>query len=337
MQRAGSNVAKEMIKEAIAEKFDIKSLISSSSSSNAIRVADLGCSVGTNTFTAMQNVIESMERKCHSNDTTTKIPEFQLFFNDHASNDFNTLFTSLPLDRPYFAAGVPGSFHARLFPKSSLHFVHSSYALQWLSKLPEDLVDKSSLAWNKGRIHYTSAPEQVANAYAAQFAKDMEVFLNARADEIAVGGMMILNIPALPHGVRPSQLMSSVLSDFVEQTLFDMVTAGSISEAEADSFNLPLYFPSPKEMTQLVHNNGHFSIERMEITDPRSMIDFPITIPALIMHFMSGFESVFTEHFGGEIIDELFERTLGKSDEISSRFASSYNKGTTLFLVLKRK
>ena len=210
-----------MLEEAIAENFDVTSL---SSSSNTIRIADLGCSVGPNTFITMQNLIESMERKGHFQDRTN-MPEFHLFFNDHTSNDFNTLFNSLPPDRHYFAAGVPGSFHGRLFPKSSLHFVHSSYALQWLSKVPKDLLDKSSPAWNKGKIHYTNASEQVANAYANQFAKDMEVFLDARADEIAVGGMMVVIMPALPDGVRPSQIMSGLFYDFLEQSVVDMVKA----------------------------------------------------------------------------------------------------------------
>ena len=90
------------------------------------------------------------------------MPEFQVFFNDHTSNDFNTLFTSLPPERPYFATGVPGSFHGRLFPNSSLDFVHSSYALQILSKVPKELLNKNSAAWNKGRVHYASAPDEVA-------------------------------------------------------------------------------------------------------------------------------------------------------------------------------
>ncbi|KAL7260233.1 hypothetical protein ACSBR1_005995 [Camellia fascicularis] len=47
------NVVKEMIIEAIAKKFDITSL---SFCSNTIQIADLGCSVGPNTFTAMKSV-----------------------------------------------------------------------------------------------------------------------------------------------------------------------------------------------------------------------------------------------------------------------------------------
>ncbi|GFZ21295.1 S-adenosyl-L-methionine-dependent methyltransferases superfamily protein [Actinidia rufa] len=231
-------------------------------------------------------------------------------------------FSSLPPGRHYFAAGVPGSFHGRLFPKSSLHFAHSSYALHWLSKVPEDLLDKSSPAWNKGRIHCKNASEQVANAYANQFAKDMEVFLDARADEIAVGGMMVVIMPAHPEGDRPSQSMARVARDFIEQSFVDMVKVGSISEAELDSFNLPLYSPSLKEMTQLVQSNGCFSIESMELTDPLSKIVCPLNIRALVMHLRAALEGIFTKHFGSEIIDELFERTLDKFAEFSSRFES---------------
>ncbi|XP_057485069.1 loganic acid O-methyltransferase-like isoform X1 [Actinidia eriantha] len=332
-QRAASYAVKEMLEEAVAEKFDVTSI---SSSSNTIRIADLGCSVGPNTFITMQNLIESMERKCHSQ-ACTNMPEFHLFFNDHVSNDFNTLFNSLPPDRHYFAAGVPGSFHGRLFPKSSLHFVHSSCALHWLSRVPEDLLDKSSPAWNKGRIHCTNSSEQVANAYANQFAKDMEVFLDARADEIAVGGMMVVIMPALPEGIRLTHNVNCVFFDILEQSVVDMVKLGSISEAELDSFNLPLYFPSLKEMTQLVQSNGCFSIESMELTDPHSMIVGPLNVRAVVMHFRAGLEGILSEHFGNEIIDELFERTLDKSTEFSSRFESCCSKDTQLFLVLKRK
>ncbi|XP_028117645.1 probable S-adenosylmethionine-dependent methyltransferase At5g38780 [Camellia sinensis] len=204
-QRTSSDSVKEMIKDAIVDKFDITSL---SFSSNTIRIADLGCSVGPNTFIAMQNVLEAMEMKFHSQNATSEMPEFQLFFSDHTSNDFNRLFSSLPPDRQYFATGVPGSFHGRLFPKSSLHFVHSSIAVHWLSKVPEELLDKSCPAWNKGRIHCTSAPKEVINAYTTQFAKDMETFFNARADEIEVGGMMIVTLPPEDKQMEESEDVS---------------------------------------------------------------------------------------------------------------------------------
>ncbi|XP_059646915.1 loganic acid O-methyltransferase-like isoform X2 [Cornus florida] len=314
-QRDATNFVSEIMKAAIAEKLDVKSL---TSTSNTLRIADLGCSVGPNTFVAMQNVLETMEKNYHSQGLGSKMPEFHVFFNDHASNDFNTLFSSLPPDRQYFATGVPGSFHGRLFPESSLHFVHSSYALQWLTKVPEELLDENSRAWNKARIHYACAKEEVANAYAAQFEKDMEIFLNARAKETVVGGMMVLILPGHQDDIHHSQ--------------------GLVGEAEVDSFNLPVYFPSPNEMAPLVERNACFSIERMEMMRPRSNTDIAIDAQTLIMHLRAGMEGVFTKHFGREIVDEMFERAFQKSPAEFSRLLDlSSTLNSLLFLALKRK
>ena len=150
------------------------------------------------------------------------MPEFQVFFNDHTSNDFNTLFTSLPPERPYFATGVPGSFHGWLFPNSSLDFVHSSYALQILSKVPKELLNKNSAAWNKGRVHYASAPDEVAQAYSTQFAKDITTFLDYRAKELVMVGLMVLIMPVIPNGIPHSSLRTCAIFDFLGQCLMDM-------------------------------------------------------------------------------------------------------------------
>ncbi|KAG5628285.1 hypothetical protein H5410_000002 [Solanum commersonii] len=141
--------AKEMMKEAIIKNLDIKSILSSS---NKFHITDLGCSIGSNTFTSMQHVVQVVKDKYHDNNL-----EFLVFFNDHVTNDFNTLFRSLPVDRAYYASGVPGSFHGRLFPSRSIHFAHCSCAIHWLSKIPKELLDTDSPAWNKGLIHYAGA------------------------------------------------------------------------------------------------------------------------------------------------------------------------------------
>ncbi|KAF3650490.1 putative U-box domain-containing protein 4-like [Capsicum annuum] len=60
-------------------------------------------------------------------------------------------------------------------------------------KCPEELLDEKSPAWNKGSIHYVDTSNvEVLNAYVAQFEKDMEMLLNARAEEIVEGGMMVI-------------------------------------------------------------------------------------------------------------------------------------------------
>ncbi|KAF2312955.1 hypothetical protein GH714_002083 [Hevea brasiliensis] len=197
-QKETISAAKEIIDKEIAQKLDVKNPLFASSSSS-FRIADLGCSVGPNTFIAMENVIEAVKHK------------------------------SLPPKRPYFAAGVPGSFHYQLFPTSSLHFIHASHALHWLSQVPNEVVDENSPAWNRGKIFYLSAPEEVGKAYAAQFAKDVGMFLDARATELVSGGMLVLIIGSFRNEISPSHTLASVLFDLLESTLLDMAKEASLN------------------------------------------------------------------------------------------------------------
>nr|XP_027073134.1 farnesoic acid carboxyl-O-methyltransferase-like [Coffea arabica] len=123
-QRGAVEVAKELINEEIDKELDVKHL--SSTSVHPFRIADFGCSTGPNTFVAMKVIREALEEKLRKEGLASEVPEFQVFFNDHISNDFNTLFASLPQERHYLAAGVPGDFHKVLLPKASLHSAHSS-------------------------------------------------------------------------------------------------------------------------------------------------------------------------------------------------------------------
>ncbi|XWS69495.1 hypothetical protein CRYUN_Cryun04dG0183900 [Craigia yunnanensis] len=333
-QRLAANVVKEIINGAITMKLDVEKL---SSRWNTICIADLGCAVGPNTFNAMQDVLDFIEQKYKLQCPKSKTLEFLVFFNDQASNDFNTLFTSLPQERPYFAAGVPGSFQRRLFPESSIHFVHCSYALHWLSRVPGELLDKNSHAWNKGRIHYTNAPNQVVHAYASQFAKDMEDFLNARAKELVIGGMMIIIMPGIPNGMPYSQLAASLMYDLMGSSFMDMANEGLISEDQVDAFNLPIYTPSPEEMAALVEKNGDFSIESLDLTNPASLVEGPVDINAWVIHVRAAMEGMFTKHFSSDTIDEMFDRLTKKLSEFSQQVESGYKERTQLLVVLIRK
>ena len=109
---------------------------------------------------------------------------------------------------------------------------------------------------------------------------------------------------------------------------------GLISEVQVDSFNLPVYVASPKEMTQLVERNGCFSIERMIITQPWVRVD-DLSGQACTMHLRAGMEGIISKHFGTEIIDELFDRYCKKHGEFIGLLESKCN-GNQLFIVLKR-
>ncbi|KAI5353227.1 hypothetical protein L3X38_006120 [Prunus dulcis] len=60
-------------------------------------------------------------------------------------------------------------------------------ALNWLSQVPETgRREEPSSAWNAGKILYSS--REVTEAYSCQFANDMGLFLQARANELVGGG-----------------------------------------------------------------------------------------------------------------------------------------------------
>lgn len=117
----------------------MKLFFNSKDETDSVRVADLGCATGYNTLATTDMIVESLKqrylRECGFE------PEFEVFFSDLPSNDFNYLFQSLNAlfsdkkTRPYYAAGVPGSFYHRLFPKGKLHIAVSLSALHWLSQV----------------------------------------------------------------------------------------------------------------------------------------------------------------------------------------------------------
>lgn len=191
--------------------------------SQVFSIADLGCSVGPNTFSCVKTIIEAVQHKYNSHGPDAKIPEFHVFFNDYVENDFNTLFKALPSDRPYMAAGVPGSFRGRLFPKSSLNVMHSAFALHWLTKVPQEVKEKDSTAWNKGKITYVRSSTAVIKAFQAQFHGEMKDFLKARSEELAPGGLLVIVMPCRPEGTLPSETTTIHIFECLGDALEDMV------------------------------------------------------------------------------------------------------------------
>ncbi|KAF3437766.1 hypothetical protein FNV43_RR20522 [Rhamnella rubrinervis] len=337
LQRHVIEVAKEAMKETIAEKLDVGAF----NSSKTIKIADLGCSVGPNTFEAVETIIEAVRSKYGSQGLSSQIPQFQVFFNDHVSNDFNLLFTTLPRDKQYYAAGVPGSFYERLFPEASLHVVHSSSSLHWLSRVPEEVTNKNSPAWNKGRIHYANSGDEVIRAYKAQGERDMEKFLQLRAQEVVNGGLMLLNSTFNPNGTHPSQCVSHLFVDLIGSSLMELARKGRISEEKVDSFNLPIYLMTPQEMEAAVERNGCFSIERIETlaSRPRGNGGNESLDHQMAAHIRAGMEDTITQHFGEDIIDELLDLYRKNIREIFIPFLAKSDgaKGESLLVVLKRK
>ncbi|KAI6692302.1 hypothetical protein NL676_020012 [Syzygium grande] len=296
----------------------------------SLAIADLGCSCGPNTLLAVSDIISIMIDLCNA--TKHELPEFQVFLNDLPDNDFNTLFSNfLPTFQEklieqmkskygvstssWFFNGVPGSFYGRLFARESLHFIHSSYSHHWLSKVPR------GLEGNKGNIYIArSSPSSAIRAYSEQFQRDFSTFLECRGQELVVGGRMVLTL----LGRRSDDPSSEECRQFWELLAIDlneMVTEGLIEEEKLDSFNVPYYAPSPKEVQLEVQKQGSFSIDCLEVFevnhgifdtnfDPNVVSEEATCIIVGCLRAIA--EPLLIGHFGEEIINEAKDSLLLK-------------------------
>lgn len=284
-------------------------------------IADLGCSSGPNTLFAVLEVVTTVDRV--GKKMGRQLPEIQVFLNDLPGNDFNTIFKSLPrfqkdLEKRMgagaescFINGVPGSFYGRLFPSKSLHFIHSSYSLQWLSQVPQGLES------NKGNIYMaSSSPPCVLKVYYEQFRTDFSMFLRCRSEELLEGGSMVLTFLGR-RSEDPSSKECCYIWELLAVALNDMVAEGLIEEEKMDSFNIPQYTPSPAEVKCEVEKEGSFTISRLEVSEVNWNAYHGEFCPsdahkdggynvAKLMRAVA--EPLLVSHFGDGIIEEVFSR-----------------------------
>ncbi|KAI3412631.1 uncharacterized protein J3R85_017067 [Psidium guajava] len=323
LQRKVISMTKPITKAAVTALFSATDTTFGAS----LAIADLGCSSGPNTLFAMSEIISNVIELCEVTDH--ELPEFQVFLNDLPGNDFNTIFDSLlprfqeklseQMKSKYGASatlscffnGVPGSFYGRLFARESLQLIHSSYSLMWLSQVPR------GLEGNKGNIYMArSSPPGVIMAYYKQFQRDFSTFLECRGQELVMGGRMVLTLLGRRSDDPSSEECCSIW-ELLAIALNQMVSEGLIEEEKLESFNIPQYTPSPKEVRLEVQKQGSFSIDCLEVSevnwsvfdtdlDPNVALEDGVYDLARCMRAVA--EPLVLHHFGEEIIDEVFKR-----------------------------
>ncbi|KAJ0101402.1 hypothetical protein Patl1_06552 [Pistacia atlantica] len=100
--------------------------------------------------------------------------------------------------------------------------------------------------------------------------------------------------------------------DLARQTEPNKITSiilGVIPEEKLDSFNVPYYIPSEKEVKNIVDREGSFELEVLE-TFPIEMGDKSVwsSDEKFIKNLRSFTESMVSHHFGGEILDKLYDK-----------------------------
>ncbi|GJN26118.1 hypothetical protein PR202_gb14021 [Eleusine coracana subsp. coracana] len=300
-----------------------------------LTAADLGCSCGHNTLVVADLIVQHMTDLYRSRNHPP--PEFFFYFNDLPNNDFNTLFRMLPDDyhstddeaakethkRRYFGAGVPGSFHERLFPERFIDMFSSTFSLHWLSQVPSDVTDKrSAAAYNKGKVFVHGASEATGVAYKRQFQSDLARFLRCRAAELKPGGAMFLVCLGRPSFTAPTDqgAVKYLFGAMFEDSWNDLVSEGLMDGEKMDSFNVPVYAPTLEEFREVVDTDGSFRINRLELVMGSPPVVDHANDPVAVGRAVANNErsilgALVDAHVGKALGDDLFHRLQRQAEE----------------------
>ncbi|GLJ28228.1 hypothetical protein SUGI_0554470 [Cryptomeria japonica] len=340
------------LERAIYEKMRVKL-----NGDGLFRIADFGCATGGNTLLVADTIVRAVKRSLGEEEE----PEFEVYFADLRSNDFNSLLrmmlptqlqscadadndgdTNPVAAGSYFAAAVCGSHFRRLFPRKSLHFCHSSLCLHWLSKVPEAVRERRS-----PRVYVSSdCEEAVGGAYLHQFNTDFTRFLNARAEETVYGGCVFISLVGRNGGTHIMEEQGTLgdISRHFEYAFQELVNEGFIEKEKWESFNLPWFGPNPEEVESIVKRQGAFTMEHVRVLG-----EFPLHPMTEVRrgekevfgssvgnHYRALLENIVKAHLGCEsLTDEFFFRIGKRAAAKFEEYLSNHIELVVVMLVKK--
>jgi hypothetical protein len=151
-----------------------------------IIIADYGSSQGRNSLAPINAAIDALRQRIGLDRPISVI------HTDLPQNDFSALFQTLNTDpnsylirqSAVFASAVGRSYFEQILPPASVVLGWSSWAIQWLSRVPGWIPDQVQVAFSRD-------PAARA-AFCAQASEDWRNFLSARARELIPGGKLVI-------------------------------------------------------------------------------------------------------------------------------------------------
>jgi hypothetical protein len=225
----------------------------------ALVLADYGCAQGRVSNALIQAAIDEI-RRVHR-----EVP-ILVIHNDLLSNDWAGLFVRLASPGAYVA--TPGgpitplasatSFYAPVAPPGDVGLALSFAAIQWLS---------SSGPPGTGRAIFFDQLDQGARAEVAERAHaDWTRFLSLRANELASGGLMVLDMMGRhDDGAAAAHDLWAIVSDVCAQ----MADEGLIAHERLDALVMPLYERTIAEVRRPFDEGaaGGLRLEHLSIED----------------------------------------------------------------------
>jgi hypothetical protein len=224
-----------------------------------IVVADYGSSEGHNSLDPLLVAIRALRERVGSERAIS------IVHTDLPDNDFTALFRMLKADPNSYLHGDPAvftsavgrSFYEQILPANSVTLGWSSWAIQWLSRVPAPIPDQVQVAYSRDAA--------ARAAFAGQAADDWQTFLVHRGCELRPGGRLVVLTMAVDEsgnfGYRP-------LLEAMYAALVDMVEEGFVRVEEAQRMAIPTVGRSRADLVAPFVKNGSFaglSIEQLEV------------------------------------------------------------------------
>jgi hypothetical protein len=226
-----------------------------------IVIADYGASTGHNSLLPIGAAIAVARKRTR--------PEHSILVahTDVADNDFTVLFQTvqddpdsyLKKDAASFASAVGRSFYTQILPSNSVNLGWSSWAIQWLGRIPAPVPDHLLVAY--------SGDEKVKAEYAKQAAFDWHEFVAFRGRELCPGGRLVVLTTATgdngEFGHRP-------LFTGVHAELTDLVAQGLVTEDEVHRMCIPIVSRRASDFLAPFAPKGRFEqleIDHLEVFD----------------------------------------------------------------------
>lgn len=221
---------------------------------NPIVIADYGAATAHNSLLPICAAIAVLRKRTRNDHCIyvahTDVPE----------NDFTAMFRTLAedpdsylaKDPASFASAIGRSFYQQILPSSSVNLGWSSWAIQWLSRVPSPIPDHIQVAY--------SDDETVRAKYAKQAAHDWHEFIAFRGRELAPGGRLVVMTMAVDDdgefGYRP---MFAALLDALDE----LEGAGLITAEEIHRMSIPVVGRKASDFFTPFAPSGRF--EQLEI------------------------------------------------------------------------
>jgi len=227
-----------------------------------IVIADYGAATGHNSLKPISAAIEVLRRR------TRHDHAILVAHTDVPDNDFTALFRTLADDHDSylqhdtasFPSAVGRSFYGQILPSNTVNLGWSSWAIQWLSRIPAGASELSDAV----QIAYTQNADARA-AYARQAAADWNDFVAFRGRELCPDGRLVVLTMALDED---GEFGYRTLNDAMYAVLNDQVSDGLLHRDELWRMAIPAFARDEKDFLAPFSPKGRFeglTIEHLEI------------------------------------------------------------------------